>query len=218
MRAKTLLLAAVLSAATLATVVAQTPVFSVNAVGYVNVTVPAGKFAILANPLNQPTNSLAAVLPDVPVNTVVYKYSATAGFSTFTKRATGWTGTGAAEARLNPGEGFFIRNAGATDMTITFVGEVPQGTDLSIDFGQAGFYLISSIVPQAGKVETDLKLTAAVNDRIFKYDPATGYLPTVTKRATGWTPGGEPSVNVAEGFFYQASAPGKWTRSFSVNQ
>lgn len=218
MKNKTLLLTAVLGAASLATAVAQT-VYSVNAVGYVNVTVPAGKFALLTNPLNQPTNSLAAVLPDVPANTLVYAYNpSSSSFSTFTKRSTGWTGTGATTATLNPGQGFFIKNAGTTDFTITFVGEVPQGTDLTVNY-VAGFNLIGSIVPQAGKLETDLKFPAATNDKAYIFSTATQGYTTFTRRASSWTGGtGEPTLDVAGAMFYQAGAAGAWKRTFSVNQ
>jgi len=218
MRTKTLLLTVALSAATLATAVAQT-VYSVNAVGYVNVTVPAGKFALLANPLNQPTNSIGAVLPDVPNNTVVYVFDANTGsFSQVTKRsATLWAGGSGNNTILNPGQGFFIKNAAATDMNITFVGEVPQGTNLTVNVAKAGFNLIGSIVPQAGKVQTELGLPAAVNDKVYTFDAATqGYTTSTKRTATLWAPS-EPVINVASGFFYQAVAPVTWTRSFSVN-
>jgi len=219
MRRKTLLLTAAVSAAAVATSVAQT-VYSVNAVGYVNVTVPAGKFAMLANPLNQPTNSLAAVLPDVPANTVVYVFQS-GGFVQATKRSTGWSGPGAT-ATLNPGQGFFVKNAGTADMTITFVGEVPQGTALSVPL-VAGMNLVGSIVPQAGKVETDLKIPAANGDILYQWDTATQAYKTAATRRTNvgqWTggTGGEPTIGVGEGFFYSAKAAGNWTRSFSVNQ
>jgi hypothetical protein len=221
MRAKTLLLTAALSAVSIAAAVAQT-VYSVNAVGYVNVTVPAGKFALLSNPLNQPTNSIAAVLPDVANNTVVYVFDPTTGaFTQTTKRAGVWTGA-AATALLNPGQGFFIKNAGTADMTVTFVGEVPQGTNLTINFPKAGFYLVGSIVPQAGKVQTDLGLPAVNGDKVYQFSTASQGYNTLTKRAgTTWTgTGGEPTVAVAEAFFYQASTATAtaWTRSFSVNQ
>jgi len=219
MRAKTLLLTAALSAVSIAAAVAQT-VYSVNAVGYVNVTVPAGKFALLNNPLNQPTNSLAAVLPSVPNNTVVYVFDPTTGtFTQTTLRAGTWTGAGAS-ATLNPGQGFFIKNAGTSDMTVTFVGEVPQGTNLTINFPKAGFYLVGSIVPQAGAVQTVLGLPAVNGDKLYQFNPATQLYTTYTKRTgTTWTGGtGEPNIGVAEAFFYQASAAGTWTRSFSVNQ
>jgi len=218
MRTKTLLLTAVLSAATLATAVAQT-VYSVNAVGYVNVTVPAGKFALLANPLNQGSNTLAQVMPDLPANTLVYVFDETAGaFVQVTKRAgTVWTGGAAGNTVVAPGQGFFVKNVGATDLSITFVGEVPQGTNLTVNIAKAGFHLLGSIVPQAGKVTTDLGLQAVNNDKVFTFDTTAQAYITSTKRAgTVWTPS-EPTIDVAHGFFFQATAPSTWTRSFSVN-
>ncbi len=207
-----------MSAVSIAAAVAQT-VYSVNAVGYVNVTVPAGKFAMLANPLNVGTNGLTDVLPSVPVNTKVFVFNtATGGFDAATLRATGWTGTGAS-ATLAPGAGFFVQNVGTTDMTITFVGEVPQGTNLVVNI-PVGFSVLGSIVPQAGKLVTDLKFPSATNDKFFSFNTSTqAYDPTLTLRATGWTGGaGEPAINVAQGFFYQAVAKGTWTRNFTVNQ
>src|SRR5439155_26780565 len=61
MRTKTLLLPAALSAAGLASATAQ--VYSVNAVGYVNVSVPAHKLAILGVPLNGTNNQMNTTMP-----------------------------------------------------------------------------------------------------------------------------------------------------------
>jgi len=224
MRTKTLLLTAALSAAAIATSVAQT-VYSVNAVGYVNVPVPAGKFALLSNPLNQATNSLTAVLPDVPNGTKIFVYAGTNGFQDATKRsATSWSGPFAQapyNGILNPGQGFFIQNLSAADFTVTFVGEVPQGTNLTVAI-PAGFSLIGSPVPQSGKVETDLKLPAASGDKMFQYDPTAGYNKQSTRRGvatwTGVAGQTEPTIGVAEAFFYQAAAASTWARNFSVNQ
>jgi hypothetical protein len=210
MRTKTVLLTAALGAISIATSVAQT-VYSVNAVGYVNITVKAGQFALLANPLNQGDNKIATIMPDVPVNTAIYTWNGTA-FDSATKRTSGWSG-GAKDAVLAPGQGFFIKNVGTTDFTITFVGEVPQG-DLKVAFG-AGLSLLGSPVPQTGKVETELKMPAQVNDKLYQF--VAGNYSQYTKRATGWSGGGEPSISVAEGFWYQAGAAGNWTRSFNVN-
>jgi hypothetical protein len=220
MRTKTVLLTAALGAVSIATAAAQT-VYSVNAVGYVNVTVPAGKFALLANPLNLPTNSLAAVLPDVPANTtVVYPFNAATGaFDSTTKRTTGWTGTGAG-ALLNPGSGFFIKNGAATDITITFVGEVMQGTNLTVNV-PAGFSCIGSMVPVEGKVETDLKIPAANGDVCYTFNVATGQYNGASTRRTAvgqWTGTPEPTIKVAEAFFYKAVSAGNWVRNFTVNQ
>jgi len=82
MRTKTLLLTAALSAAGLLPSTAQ--VFSVNAVGYVNQTVPAGKQAILTNPLNGTDNKINTIMP-LPNNAgyagcAVFRYDS-AGFT-----------------------------------------------------------------------------------------------------------------------------------------
>jgi hypothetical protein len=201
-------------------VVAQTPVFSVNAVGYVNVTVPAGAFALLANPLNASSNVLSAVLPDVPNNTVVYIFdAATSSFIQITKRtATLWAGGQGANQPLAPGQGFFVKAPAGTAVPITFVGEVPQGTNLTVNIPAAGFHLLGSIVPQEGKVQTDLGLPAAINDVVYTFDTASQTYVVSTKRtATLWAPS-EPTIPVGRGFFIKAGGPLTWTRSFSVNQ
>ncbi|HOX04346.1 MAG TPA: hypothetical protein P5022_01560 [Candidatus Paceibacterota bacterium] len=222
MRIKVLLLAAVVCVATAASSLAQ--VYSVNAVGYVNKEVPAGGFAILSNPLNQPTNNLATVFPNVPDNFIVYKYVANT-FQQITKRTIGgqvrWTGGLGADEIVNPGMGFFVKNPSTTEtLKLTFVGEVPQGTGLTVPFA-AGFNLISSIVPQAGAVKTTLGLPVANNEVIYKYGAA-GYVQSTLRVIGGqdrWTGGDstEPVIDVGEGFWYKANATGNWARDFSVN-
>src|SRR5437763_15367210 len=61
MRTKTLLLTAAVLAAGLGASVAQT-VFSVNAVGYVNVTIKPG-YNLICNPLNGSNNVISTVMP-----------------------------------------------------------------------------------------------------------------------------------------------------------
>jgi hypothetical protein len=221
MRTKTVLLTTLLGAVSIASSVAQT-VYSVNAVGYVNITVPKGGFALLANPLNQPTNSIAAVLPDAPKGTRVYVISSTTGqFVTVTKLPSGsWS---AADTLLAPGTGFFVKNSDtANDLPITFVGEVPQGT-VTVPYA-AGFNLIGSIVPQAGKLETDLGFTSVSGDRVYRYDSAAqNYVSASTSHGNkNWTGGKagetEPQIGVAEGFWLNAKAAGTWTRNFTVQQ
>jgi hypothetical protein len=213
MRTKTLLLTTAVAAVGIATSMAQT-VYSVNAVGFVNVTVPAGQFALLANPLNQATNDLVSVLPDFPGNNSQVFVFDGAGFQIFTKRSSGaWTGTGFDTARLDPGKGFFVKNVGTTDMKLTFIGEVPQGAPLTTPIS-AGFNLIGSKVPQAGGVETQLGMPSANNDKVYVLG-ATGYTIS-TRRATSWTPS-EPQIGVAQGFWIQAVAAGSWARTFNVN-
>ena len=61
MKTKSILAAALLMAASAASASAQT-VYSVNAVGFVNVVFPSG-FSIASNPLEGATNTVAALFP-----------------------------------------------------------------------------------------------------------------------------------------------------------
>lgn len=218
MRTKTLLLTAALAVAGLTTSIAQT-VYSVNAVGFVNISVPAGAFALLANPLDQPTNDLASVLADAPVGTSLYDWTGTA-FNQYTKRPSLlWTG-GPDTIRLSPGKGFFVKNNGTAAFTITFIGEVPQGPKTVAI--QTGFNLIASPHPLAGTVQTQLGLPAVANDQVYFWT-GTAYVSSTLRASGAWTGGivGEPAVTVGQGFWLSratANGAASWTRTFSVNQ
>src|SRR5436853_7293303 len=126
MRTKTLLLTAALSAAGVATSMAQ--VFSVNAVGYVNKTVPKGnKLAVISNPLDAGAgnNTIGNLFKGVPDGTQVYKYTGTTFVTaTFDSLENAFLPADAAATTVVPGEGVFVRNTSAADITVTFVGEV----------------------------------------------------------------------------------------------
>lgn len=198
---------------------AQGNVYSVNAVGYVNKTMARG-FNLVANPLNSGNNTLAAVLPSVPLGSRVFKYN-NGSFSivTFEEDDNGvqsWTNPGLAIA---PGEGFFFQNNTAAPVTVTFVGEVPQGT-LNNPL-VAGFNLKSSIVPQAGQLDTTLQYPASLGDRVYKYNNAAGGYQIATfeeddNGVQGWTNPTFATVDVAEGVFIFTGAPKTWTRNFSA--
>jgi hypothetical protein len=212
MRTKTLLLTAALSAVSAAAAMAQT-VYSVNAVGYVNVTIPAGQFMLLANPLDAGTNSLSNVLPDAPNGTTVYKFNGS-GYSTASKNFGAWGG--ANTMTLNPGEGFFVKNGTATDLKLTFVGEVVQGTAVTMAIPN-GFSMLGSPIPQAGKLKTDLQLPVKNGQSVYLFN-GTGY-ETHSFNFGTWS-GGEPSIGVAQGFWFNSGATGatNWVRNFTVNQ
>jgi hypothetical protein len=179
----------------------------------VNVTVTNAQFACLANPLNNGTNTLDEILPNAPNNTSLVFEFTSSGFVSYTKRATGWAG--AAGRPFGPGKGFFVQNTGTTPITLTFVGEVPEGTK-TVDIA-TGFNLIASQFPLAGAVETALGLPAVNNNRLHQWVPAVQNYVTFTRRATGWTGGtGEPTVGVGEGFFFETQAPTNWTRTYTV--
>jgi hypothetical protein len=108
------------------------------------------------------------------------------------------------------------------DTTVTFVGEVVQGgpgAEVTVALNQ-GFNMISSKVPQAGKLEADLKYAPEDADAVYKWTagPGGGYQPTVGYDSFfgGWNPG-DPEVAVGEAFWLSKAAAGQWKRCFLVN-
>jgi hypothetical protein len=210
MRTKTLLLAAVLSAAGVASSLAQ--VYSVNAVGYVNVTLTAG-LNLIANPLKVTAgNDLNHVLPltDDPADfgTTVYTYTTTFNQSTWVGTAAGWQ----PNLDVSPGHGFFI-SVGA-NKTVTFVGEVPQGVDSNIPVSN-GLSLISSPVPQSLVLDA-MAFPAQTGDTVYVFRGGT-YAQATFIQGAGWTPAANATPAVGEGFWASTAAAATWTRNFSVN-
>ena len=214
MRTKTLLLTAALAVGGVASSMAQA-VYSQNVVGYINVTVAANAYAAVGNQLNNGTNTLDEILPNAPANTTrVFEFNpATSSFNTYTKRSTGWAG--AAGIPFAPGKGFFINNTATTPITLTFVGEVPEGTK-NIAIGN-GFNLVGSAFPLSGAVETQLGLPAVNGNRLYKFNTTTQGYDVFTRRATAWAAPGEPSAGVGESFFFEvATGATNWSKTYTV--
>jgi len=211
MRTKTLLLAAALTAAGIASIQAQSNVYSINVVGYANVTIPANAFGLIANPLNNTNNTIGNLIANPSPGTKFYKYNG--GYTVYTFDADDLVWTPDANATLAPGEGGFVRNFGGTPMTLTFVGEVLQG-NLTNNVPN-GYSIRSSKVPQTGGVTSLLNYQPAPGDKVYKY--AGGYtVHTFDADDLVWTPS-EPVINVGESFFSLRFSGGTdWVRTFSV--
>jgi hypothetical protein len=224
MRTKILLASA--AALALGVVASNAQVYSANVVGYVQVVVPASSFLCVNNPLdNGATNQLNTLFSSAPNNTtVVWYWNGTTWINT-TKRATGFTPVNT--SNFQPGVGFFVQNTSATPLTNIFVGNVIQGTNSDNVVYPSGYTPIGDVDPLTGTVQTTLGLPAIANDKVWTYDPVNGWQPA-TRHAAAWSgdyyvPGGspasgEPVINVAQGFFIQASSVsgGTWTNSFTV--
>lgn len=204
MRTKTLLLTAALGAGL--TTMSQAQVFSVNAVGYVNVDLVPG-FNLVCNPLNAADNTLGALITGVDEGTQIYTFDGTFNIDTFEFGAWGNPGV-----ELLPGGGFFLRTAAAA--TVTFVGEVMQG-DLS-NAVPAGFAIRSSQVPQEGGITTVLGFPADEGDQVYIFDGASQGYDIRTFEFGEWT-GGEPTLGVGQAVFTRSVAAKSWDRSFNIN-
>jgi len=199
-------------------------VFSVNAVGYVNKTIPAKGFALVSNPLKAATNTVNALFAGVPAGTQVFVYTPGKGFDvgTFDDLEGAFLPATVGNAQVLPGGGVFVKNPGATDLTITFVGEVPQGhlvTDL-----KAGLQIVSSQVPQAGTAK-DLGMPATTaqglspGDQLYQFNTATQKydVSTFDDLENGFLPALKP-LDVGDAVFLKLAKANTWTRDFNVNQ
>jgi hypothetical protein len=220
-------------------------VYSVNVVGYVNVTVLPNKLALLANPLNNNANDISTVLPlpETADGTAVYRFNVqnqAFGDALLFIGGLGWvnsgTGNPAADV-LAPGEGFFIQAppSPAPALNLTFVGEVPQGDTLTVPLaGQGRLTITGSIVPQEAPLgDTAIFTTGTMQfpafdgDIVYIWDAAgQTYLDGWSFiGATGWAQIDldhlqGPSIPVATGFWISKNiaAPAvNWVRSFHVN-
>jgi hypothetical protein len=217
-----MLAAAAAIAAGLATSMAQSNVYSVNVVGYVNkVLAGNGKYTAVANPLNNTNNTLSALFggagTGLPNGSQVLKWSPGAGnFTIYTKTpfVPGWTG-GGESATLNPGEGCLIFIPAASgNYTNTFVGEVLQGSLTNSLL--AGYQLVGNKVPVSADVAT-LGFAPGAGSQLLKWNTGSQNWDVYTKTifGLGWSPS-VPSLDVAEGFMVNANAPYNWVRNFTV--
>jgi hypothetical protein len=215
MRTKTLAVAAILAAG-VASSMAQSNVYSLNVVGYVNKTFAgAGKYTLIANPLNTTNNTIELIKAAVPVGGKVLKWNGSS-FDIINRVAfgTGWTPSTAGTNTLNPGEGAFVQTAAASpDQTNTFVGEVLQGTLDNIY--PAGYTLSGNKVPDSGPVTSMQMTNVPTNSKLLKWDSAGGVYFIYNKLSFGWTPS-TPTLDPADGFFMNAASPFTWTRNFTV--
>jgi len=217
-------------AAGVASSMAQSNVYSLNIVGYVNVPVPKG-FSLVANPLDDglgDANIISSVLSstNTPDGTLVYVFAPGTGYSVEQYGAGfGWF---PATNLLSPGRGFFIDSPVATN--VTFVGQIAAGTYTNGLAGSSAYNLVGSQVPEAlplgaPGITNTLGVPASDGDIVYRFSNATGYDIIQYGAGFGWfdtgvTGGGStngPTIGVAEGFFLQSSAGGNWVETFSVN-
>jgi hypothetical protein len=179
---------------------------SKNIVGYVNKTVPKGKLALIANPLNNGGNKVSDVIK-ISSDLTLYHFGAN-GWSASLALGGDWLEGG--DVVVAPGGGFFASNTGDADVKITFVGEVAVGAEVSIP---AGLSVRSSALPQAGTLEA---LEYPVGDETIYTFGANGYSASLALGGA-WLEGA-PTVGVADAFFVVNDGAAKtWKRTFTVN-
>jgi len=209
----------------LSTSVAQN-VYSLNVVGYVNVSLQANKLSFLSLPLADVNGNFditnTIVLDDTQIGANIYQWAGTqwnANVPTWYGTAVGW----APDLVISNGLGFFL--ASAANSTLTIVGQVPQGT-ISYNI-PAGLSTLANQIP----VSTNFPGMAVGNigDNIFTWDLANQqWSPAVWTyygNSAGWDNGGVagdntagPLLNPADAVFYvNGAAAIPFTQNFTVN-
>jgi len=231
MRTKTLALSALLGMLGSASLLAQsTNVYSINAVGYINVTIYPG-FNLISCPLIcSPNNSLGTLLPNgggglptsnqysgwavwqwSPAITNYLQDSANAKQANKNGYTNGWISGGT--IALNPGLGMWVQNPGALT-NVTFVGQVPQnGSAYLTNVLPVGFNMVSSAVPMDGDLVTNtntLVTFAGASDEVYYWDPTASPQAygqsSLYNTKKGWAANGSAgdvtTTNLAEAFWY----------------
>ncbi len=230
MKTKTLLLTAVLSAAGIASSLAQ--VYSVNVVGYINVDVAPGLNLVtaqLTGTNNNVNTVLAVTTPVMSDNSLLFTWNS-AG-QTFNNAQIYGSGqwydpnTSALSTNtINPGDAVFINNAG-TAVKLLVVGQVPTGS-LPVTVSQ-NLGLYADPAPVSQNIATN-GFPIDDNDLLYTWNVAGQ---TYNNALIGGGPGsGGPAwfdpntgtpVNyapaVGEGFVVnRVGATATWNRSFAV--
>jgi len=216
MRTKALILSAMLGVAGITSSFAQGTVYSINVVGYINLTLTT-PFSLIANQLDNGAGNLVTnMFTGLPAQTVVYKFTGSNYLSlTYLSAAAGWTPAGNRQMTCAPGEGVFVRKpATASTINLTFVGEVMQGT--LVNPVAIGFDIYSGMVPQAGGITTVHNYQPANQDVVYKFNGTNYTGKTWLQTLNRWNPAGEPTVEVGEAVFINSKTVKNWTRDFTI--
>ena len=181
-----------------------------NVLGYATVSLPPG-FSMIANPFNATSNAVATILPGMPDGTTLSKFDTSLFRLTDNSVKNGkWINPG---ETLNSGEGAIIFNPTTDFKFIDFSGDVNLG-NLSSPI-PAGFSIRSSLVPQPGRLSTDLGFPVSDGDVIHLFDRDSQKYLIYPYPSKEWD-SNPPVVGVGESFWVGKTSPGNWTRNFVV--
>jgi hypothetical protein len=217
MRTKALFLSAAAGLATLVATQAQV-VYSVNVVGYVNVTLDAG-WTMVSNPLDNGAGNLVTDLmpaAETAAGTQVYKWNGE-GFDTLTLQFGAWNPAPAEaiDMTMNPGEGVFISSG--SEQSVTFVGEVKEGAN-DVVLPQ-GWSIFSSVAPVTTDLsDAEVAFPAENGDNFYRYDQslnggAGGYVPGSYSFGSWITP---MVLEPGQATWVSKQTEQTWTRTFDV--
>jgi hypothetical protein len=209
MRTKSVFLTAAALAAGLLSSQAQSNVYSVNVVGYVNKPFTALAFELVGNPLDDGTNSLNSALATL-ANKSQAQFWNGASFDNYTKGGGVWP----AAPSIAPGVGLFVKSQ--TTLTNTFVGSVacPVGGSVTTALPAGVFVLVANKIPYAGDLNsTNIGLDVLANKSQVQTWNGASFV-NFTKGGGVWP---ATTLNVAQGFFLKSQTATNWIQRLPAN-
>ena len=200
---------------------AQSNVYSLNIVGYVNVQVNSG-YSLLANPLSAGvTNGANEIMTPIDGEVILTWAGSAYNYVSYDTGFGGWIDAGynpTVPPTLPPGKGFFINNPGAST-TVTFVGQVVPNPGVTNTITlNSGYNLVGSAVPATVTDITAAPVSLPLIDGMVllqwagsayvysSYD--TGFGGWID---AGYNPKAAPGYSVGSGFFINnPGAPAAW--------
>jgi hypothetical protein len=189
---------------------AQSNVYSVNVVGFVNRVLPAGTQVAVANPLDNGTNTLNDTFGALAKGSTANFWTGS-GFSFASKGSAVWAPNNATPV----GTGLFVNSK--TPITNTFVGEVIVGpgesTTNALPLGAQ--VLVGSAIPYAGDLNTPaIGLLTLAKGSTANFWNGTGYTFS-SKGSAIWAPA--LAINVSDGFFLNSKTATNWVQTLPAN-
>ena len=183
---------------------------SKNILGYASVALPPG-FSMVANPFNAPSNRVEALFPEMPEGMMLSKFDTSLFRLTNNSVKDGkWTNP---NEMFVPGEGAIIFNPTTEFKTLNFVGDVSQGR-LTNPI-PAGMSIRSSLVPQPGRLHTDLGFPIGEGDVINVFDRDQQKYTVYPYSVESWERN-PPIIGVGESFWIGKKHPGNWVRNLAI--
>ncbi len=181
--------------------------YSPNIIGYASVPLPPG-YSLISNPFKTPNNTVAGLFPDMPEFSAFCKFEMKLfKLTNNVMKNKAWSNP---RETLSPGEGALICNPTDEFKAVNFCGEVMQGNLLNPV--PSGFSIRSSLVPQPGRLDGDLRLPLADGDIIHLFDRDKQSYVEYKYPSKSWDID-PPIIGVGEAFWVGKSTPVNWVQS-----
>jgi hypothetical protein len=224
MKIKTLAIAAATLAVGAISSQAQSPVYSQNVVGYVNVIYPAGAMVLSANPLTTGHDVLTNVLQGVPGASHLFYWTGST-WTTYTYSAVThkWL-SGAVDVsntNLAPGIGFFLNASSAYTNTYSGTIVANTGGGTATNALVTGLHPTGSLLPYGDVITNastfNMTVGGASTIQIWNITNQTFDTPyTYSAVQHQWKQGAvtnNPTINVGQGFFISPNVATNWVQT-----